>query len=178
MRVPVKEKDDDDEDDDVDDDVVEIASLHLPDGTLLQVGTSTEGREDVLEQFGGVFAGVMIPVVVIGLAGGSFLAFRALRPLRGLIASLQSIIATGNLTARVPVTDTGDELDELGLLFNGLLAKIGLLITGMQNSLDNVAHDLRTPMTRVRGIAEMALQAEKKEDLLREALATCVEESE
>lgn len=160
------------------DDVLEIALLQLPDGSLLQVGTSTEGREDLLEEFGGAFAGVMIPVVVIGLAGGSFLAFRALRPLRGLITSLQSIVATGNLTARVPVADTGDELDELSLLFNGLLAKIGLLITGMQNSLDNVAHDLRTPMTKVRGIAEMALQAEEKADLLREALVTCVEESE
>jgi signal transduction histidine kinase len=160
------------------DDVLEIASVPLADGSLLQVGTSTEGREDLLEQFGGAFAGVMIPVVVIGLAGGSFLAFRALRPLRGFITSLQSIVTTGNLTARVPVADTGDELDELSILFNGLLAKIGLLIAGMQNSLDNVAHDLRTPMTRLRGIAEMALQAEKKEDLLREALVTCVEESE
>jgi signal transduction histidine kinase len=175
MYVPAKEKD---EGEDEDDDVFEVASLHLHDGTLLQVGTSTEKREDLLEQFGSVFAGVMIPVVVIGLAGGAFLAFRALRPLRGLTTSLQSIVATGNLTARVPVADTGDELDELSVLFNGLLAKIGLLITGMKNSLDNVAHDLRTPMTRLRGIAEMALQAEKKEDLLREALVTCVEESE
>src|SRR5215475_14548226 len=173
IHVPMKENDDDD-----DDDVLEIASFRLPDGALLQVGTSTERREDLLERFGNTFAGIMIPVVVIGLAGGAFLAFRVLRPLRGLLNSLQSILATGNLAARVPVVDTGDELDELSVLFNGLLEKIGLLITGMQDSLDNVAHDLRTPMTRVRGIAELALQAEKKEDLLREALATCVEESE
>ncbi len=172
IHVPAREKDDDE------DDVLEIASLRLPDGALLQVGTSTEKREDLLERFGNTFVGIMIPVVVIGLAGGSFLAFRALRPLHGLLKSLQSILATGNLEARVPVTDTGDELDELSMLFNGLLEKIGLLITGMQDSLDNVAHDLRTPMTRVRGIAEMALQAEGKGDLLREALVTCIEESD
>src|SRR5215813_548373 len=169
IQVPAK---------DDDDDVLEIASLQLPDGGLLQVGTSTEGREDVLERFGNTFAGVIVPVVVIGLAGGAFLAFRALRPLRSLTTSLQSIVATGNLAARVPVEDTGDELDELSTLFNGLLDKIGLLITGMQDSLDNVAHDLRTPMTRLHGIAEMALQSEEKEDLLREALVTCIEESE
>lgn len=163
---------------DDDDDGLEIASLRLPDHTLLQVGTSTEGREDLLERFGNTFAGVMVPIVVIGLAGGAFLAFRALRPLRGLLTSLQSILATGNLAARVPVADTGDELDELSILFNGLLEKIGLLLTGMQNSLDNVAHDLRTPMTRLRGIAEIALQSEEKEDLIREALATCIEESD
>lgn len=171
IHVPAREKDDDD-------DVLEIASLRLPDGALLQVGTSTERREDLLERFGNTFAGIMSPVVVLGLAGGAFLAFRALRPLRGLLKSLQSILATGNLAARVPVADTGDELDELSILFNGLLENIGLLITGMQDSLDNVAHDLRTPMTRVRGIAEMALQAEGKGDLLREALVTCIEESD
>jgi len=174
LQVPITAADEDDDDDDV----LEIDSVRLPDQRLLQVGASTEGREDLLERFGNTCAGIMIPVVVLGLAGGALLALRALRPLRGLTTSLQAIVATGNLAARVPVTDTGDELDELSLLFNGLLDKIGLLITGMQNSLDNVAHDLRTPLTRVRGLAEMALQSEENRDLLRDALVTCVEESD
>jgi signal transduction histidine kinase len=161
-----------------DEEVLEIASTRLPDGALLQVGATTDEREDLLERFRNTFAGIMIPVVVVGLTGGAFLALRALRPLRGLIATLRSILTTGTLTARAPVADTGDELDELSLLFNGMLDKIEMLIAGMQNSLDTVAHDLRTPMTRLRGMAELALRSKAHEQVLRDALANCIEESD
>lgn len=161
-----------------DEEVLEVASARLPDGALLQVGLNTEDREELLEHFADLFAGVIFPVVGIGLAGGWLFAFRALRPIRGLIDTLRSISETGRLAARAPVADAGDELDELSLLFNGLLDRISVLISGMQSSLDTVAHDLRTPMTRLRGIAEIALQSEERADLLREALVNCIEESD
>jgi signal transduction histidine kinase len=82
------------------------------------------------------------------------------------------------MDARVPVPQTGDELDELATLFNGMLEKIEALINGMRDSLDNVAHDLRTPITRFRGTAEMALQSDQNLEICREALADCIEESE
>ena len=82
------------------------------------------------------------------------------------------------MDVRAPTSQTGDELDVLATLFNVLLEKIKILITGMQNSLDNVAHDLRTPLMRLRGIAETALRSEQSPEVLREALMDSLEESE
>lgn len=157
--------------------VLEIESTLLGDGIVLQVGKSTEDREELLERFREIFASIMIPVVLVGIVGGSFLAFRTLSPIRSLINTVRSV-STGAMNARVPTRQTGDELDELVMLFNAMLEKIETLINGMRNSLDNVAHDLRTPMTRLRGTAELALRLDHDREVYREALADCVEESD
>lgn len=112
------------------------------------------------------------------LIGGGFLAFRTMRPIRDLIDTVKTI-SEGNMDARVPSSNTGDELDELIKLFNYMLEKIRTLVNGMREALDNVAHDLRTPITRIRAVTETALGAnEGGEKLLREALMDCAEESE
>ena len=67
---------------------MEIETTLLGDGNLLQVGQSTEEQEALLESFREIFLGFMIPVVVLGIVGGSFLAFRALRPIRSLIQTV------------------------------------------------------------------------------------------
>jgi len=157
--------------------VVEVASTRLPDGHWLQVGMSTENREGVLERFREIFAAIMIPLVLLGFITGFFLSFRVLRPIRQLIGTVRSI-DIGEMEARVPSPGTGDELDELVRLFNGMMEKIKTLINAMKGSLDNVAHGFRTPMTRFRGMAEMALQAGHDAEFCREALADCVEESD
>jgi signal transduction histidine kinase len=158
--------------------VLEVVSSRQPDETVLQVGINTEDREEVLEHFRDLLAAIMLPVIALGLGGGSFFAWRALRPVRDLIQALQSMLTTGRLTMRAPVTETGDELDELSTMFNSMLDRIAVLISGMQSALDNVAHDLRTPITRLRGTAELALQTEQSEATLRDALVNCLEESD
>ncbi|HEV2175445.1 MAG TPA: HAMP domain-containing sensor histidine kinase, partial [Nitrospira sp.] len=174
-HIPV---DDSEDDGDNDTDRLEVAALRLPDRTLLQIGSITEERDDLLERFAAIYAGLVVPFLALGLIGGSFLSFRAFRPIRYLVDSLRSIVATGNLTARVVVVGSRDEVDELSSLFNSLLDKIEALIGGMKSSLDNVAHELRTPMTRLRGVAELALQPDAGVQALRDALENCLEESD
>jgi len=161
-----------------DGDVLEVTSARLPSGYLLQVGSSLEGREEILEDYRNAIIGVTIPTMLIALLGGAVFAFRAVRPIRNLIEITQSIVETGRMDVRVPEERTSGELDELVRLFNKMLERIEGLIKGIREALDNVAHDLRTPMTRLRGIAETNLQAEPTAERYQEALATCLEESE
>jgi heavy metal sensor kinase len=157
---------------------LEVSSLKLPDGNILQIGISTKRRQEILQRFRRTFIVVFLPLTGLSLFGGFLFSTRYLKPIRHLIEVTRGIIDTGKMNARVPSRDSGDELDELVNLFNRMLAKIDSLITGMRQSLDNVAHDLRTPMTHLRGTAELALQGREKISAYREALATCMEESE
>ncbi len=160
-----------------DDAILEIVSMRASDGAVLQVGSTTERRDTVLEQFTWIVVGILVPIGGVGMAGGAYLATRALQPIRQLIHTVHAI-ESGAMEARVATRGTGDELDELGVLFNGMLERIAALIHGMRAALDAVAHDLRTPMARLRGIAEVALRAETDGRASRDALADCVEESD
>ncbi len=157
---------------------LETASLRLADGTLVQVGKSTEQREDLLARFRAVLGIVTLSIVLIALTGGLLATQSALLPIRRLIAVVQEIIRTGRTDERVPVAGTNDAIDELTALFNAMLDKIEGLVTAMRGALDNVSHDLRTPLTRLRASAEMALAAPADVDRYRDALADCVEEAD
>jgi signal transduction histidine kinase len=157
---------------------LEIATSRLANRAILQVGKNTESREDLLETFRGIFLGGILVIIVLGFGVGQFLTWRSLKPIRQIIYTVRTIADTGKVEARLPVIRTGDELDELSRLVNRMLARIETLITGLKETLDNVAHDLRTPMTRLRGMAEMALAGAGPPEACREALADCLEESE
>lgn len=160
--------------------VLEVASATLIDGTIIQVGKSNETRRALLRQFRVIVGWVSALTMVVGVVGGLILTRSTLRPIDNLIHVVRNIIRTGRTNERVPAaaeTVTGDTVDELIGLFNTMLDRITGLIGAMGESLDNVAHDLRTPMARLRAIAERALQSG---DVVqqREALADCLEESD
>ena len=159
-------------------DILELTTIALPGGYLLQGGKEIQDRKEILEHYRDTIMAVTGAMILIGLAGGAWLAFRALRPVRDITEATRSIVATGNINARVPESGRGDELDDLTKLFNQMLARIASLITGMRDALDNVAHDLRTPLTRLRGVAEMALRDNLVSERERDALASCIEESD
>jgi signal transduction histidine kinase len=158
--------------------LLETASLQLPNGAIVQVGKSTEARRDLLSRFRTVLALVTVFIVGIGLAGGWLVTQAALEPIRRLTAAVRRIVRTGRTDQRVEVREPHDAIHELTLLFNAMLDRIEGLVSGMRGALDNVSHDLRTPLTRLRGSAELALRGPGDVERYREALADCIEESD
>jgi methyl-accepting chemotaxis protein len=100
---------------------LEVASARLIDGTLLQVGKSTESREELLARFRTVALLVTIAIVLTALAGGVIVTRSTLQPINGLIRAVKTIIATGRTDTRVPVRVDRDAIDELSVLFNSML---------------------------------------------------------
>lgn len=157
--------------------VLEVASVRLGDGTLFQVGRSTARRTDLLRRFRALLLVDAATIILVGLIGGAMLTWSAMQPVRALTDTVRGIMRTGRTTARVPVQEPGDALGDLSGLVNAMLDRIDAVVSGMRGALDNVAHDLRTPMARLRGTAETALASQDPETL-RAALADCVEESD
>jgi len=162
-------------------DLLEIISARLPGKYILQVGKSSTERENLLQRFYQIFFTISILVTVLGLVSGTFMAFKALSPLRDLIKTIQEIRA-GRMDARVPVRDEKgsgrDELDTLAILFNEMLQRIDILVKGMKESLDYVAHDLRTPVTRLKAVVESTLQRKHSSEDFKNALMDCGEEAD
>jgi signal transduction histidine kinase len=158
--------------------VLEVATARLPDGTILQVGKSNEIRIALLRQFELIVGVVSVAALLIGITGGLILTRSTVQPIYELIDVVQDIIATGRTDTRVPErAPQADAVHQLSGLFNAMLDRINALLNAMGESLDNVAHDLRTPIARLRAVAGRALESGNAEQQ-REALADCLEEAD
>lgn len=155
-----------------------VATERLPDGDWLQVGKTLDAQGALFAKFRDVSLWVMLVALALGIAGGAWLTRRTLSPIRTLIVAVRRVIATGRMEERVPEPKVHDELGELTHLFNVMLEKNRALINGMREALDNVAHDLRTPLARFRSTAETALEGPEDVAVYRDALLDSMEESE
>ncbi|MFQ3621655.1 MAG: ATP-binding protein [Spirochaetales bacterium] len=154
-----------------------MGGIPLGENLFLQIGISTEDRERTLGLLLRSFTLLLLPLSLISFLIGSFLTARTLIPLKRLTERVQSIIRTGDLKERVPLPPGRDELHALVSLFNTMLDRISQLVASLRETIDTVAHDLRTPLTRLRGITELALQSEDPERW-RSALEEGIDESE
>lgn len=123
---------------------------------VLEVGESLEDDEDLLESLFTGFLIVLATVILLGAPIGWFMARRALRGVEEVTRTAMDI-ADGALDQRVTPVARGDEIDRLAQAFNTMLDRIQALILGMREMTDNLAHDLRSPVARIRASAEMAL---------------------
>ena len=119
----------------------------------------------------------LIFFTALAAVGALFVARRVLARIDAINISAQNIMA-GDLAQRLPVSGSGDELDRLAESLNAMLGRIGALMQGLREVSDNIAHDLRTPLTRLRNHAEAALALKGDADVYRAALERTIEESD
>lgn len=149
----------------------------IPGGLRLLVGRDLEERRRLFLIVASAAQFSVLVVVVLGLAGGIFVARRVLYRIDAMTGTTQRIMA-GNLSERLQVGRSGDELDRLAGNLNAMLERIEALMSGLKEVSDNIAHDLKTPLTRLRNRAEEALANAKSETEYRSALERTIEESD
>jgi signal transduction histidine kinase len=135
-----------------------IIVRRAPDGTLIELGTSLADDEAFLGIVRRIFALGWIATIVPGLLLGWFMARRAMAGVDRVTATAVRIGKTG-LTQRVPVGREGEEIENLARAFNEMLDRIDLLLRELKDVSSSIAHDLKSPITRIRGMAETALRS-------------------
>ena len=154
-----------------------VRVFQLPGGFRMLVGRDLSDRERVYNIVLAAGRWSVALVIVLGLAGGFFVTRRVLRRVDAMTETTRTIIE-GDLSGRLFVGGTGDELDRLAENLNAMLDRIEALMRGLQEVSDNIAHDLKTPLTRLRNRAEEALRLAKGESDYRAALERTIEESD
>jgi signal transduction histidine kinase len=154
-----------------------VRVTELTNGFRLLVGRDLEERRRLFGIVAKAAQWSLLVVIVLGIGGGIFVARRVLRRIDAMTGTTRRIMA-GDLSGRLPVGRSGDELDRLAENLNAMLERIEALMTGLKEVSDNIAHDLKTPLTRMRNRAEEALASSGSEAEYRAALERTIEESD
>ncbi len=154
---------------------VRVLYAFLSPTIILQVGEAMESYSRFLDAFRGIFITTMTFLIILAAGVGWFMARRAVSGVEAVTRTAQKI-SGGNLEERVPVKTKGDEIDQLATTFNQMLNRIQALLKEIKEMSDNIAHDLRSPITRIRGIAEVTLSAGKSLNEYEAMAASTVEE--
>ena len=154
-----------------------VRVTELTSGFRLLIGRDLDERRRLFGIVAKAAQWSLLIVIVLGLGGGIFVARRVLRRIDAMTGTTQRIMA-GDLSGRLPVGRSGDELDRLAENLNAMLERIEALMIGLKEVSDNIAHDLKTPLTRLRNRAEEALAKSSNEAEYRSALERTIEESD
>jgi signal transduction histidine kinase len=154
-----------------------VLVTELSSGFRLLIGRDLDERRRLFGIVAKAAQWSLLIVIVLGLGGGVFVARRVLRRIDAMTGTTQRIMA-GDLSGRLPVGRSGDELDRLAENLNAMLERIEALMIGLKEVSDNIAHDLKTPLTRLRNRAEEALAKSSNESEYRTALERTIEESD
>ena len=149
----------------------------LPGDLHLIVARDIESQEALKRLLRRAFILGYALIFIIGTAGAVIVSRRMLRRVDVASNAARSIMQ-GNLAQRIPVTGRNDEFDRLSQNLNAMLDRIQDLMVGLKNVSDNIAHDLKTPLHRLRTRAERALQSSCSPEKLAEALGSVIEEAD
>ncbi len=154
---------------------VRILYAMLSPGIAIQVGESMEGYSRFLDIFKGILIFTLAFLLLLAAGVGWFMAKRAVSGVEAITNTARKISA-GVLEERVPVKDTGDEIDLLSRTFNEMLDRIQALVREIKEMSDNIAHDLKSPITRIRGTAEVTLTTSHSTEEYEIMAASIIEE--
>lgn len=161
---------------------VRVLTLRIEGGDVIQsgisffqIGMSTQDDQLVLARARREVILIFVGMLALATAVGWLLARRALAGVQHLTMAANEV-SRGALERRVPLSGSGNEIDQLAATFNRMLERIQTLVEGMQKTNDNIAHELRSPVTRIRGLAETTLTGRCSQRQFEEMAASNVEE--
>jgi heavy metal sensor kinase len=157
--------------------LVRVISRRVGNGNILQIGNTLHDDEELMELYRQVSATAIVILLICGCIVGWFMARRAMSGVERVTQTAMGIGKT-DLASRVPLGNEGEEINNLARAFNDMLGRVQGLVTELKDVTNNIAHDLRSPITSIRGIAETTITGKQDIDDYREMAGIVIEESD